>query len=94
VGIQIALTRQDPSLAADAPVLNPAERVDIDTMVAAYTRMGAYLQHLERETGTLEVGKSADLIVLDRDIFEISPYEIAGTQVDLTVLEGQVVFAR
>lgn len=94
VGIQIALTRQDPRLAADAPVLNPAERVDVDTMVAAYTRMGAYLQHLERETGTLEVGKSADVIVLDRDIFEISPYEIAGTQVDLTVLEGQVVFAR
>ena len=44
------------------------------------------------ETGSLELGKYADLIVLDRDLFAVDPYEIADTQVMLTVLGGREVY--
>lgn len=45
-------------------------------------------------TGSLEVGKAADFVVLDQNIFDVVPSKIAGTQVLTTVLEGEVVFEQ
>ncbi len=91
--IQVALTRRDPSgRAPDA--LNPAERVDLPTMIAAYTIEGAWIMHQERETGSLEVGKLADLVILERDLFAIPEREIGAVQVTRTLLQGETVFAR
>jgi predicted amidohydrolase YtcJ len=70
----------------------PAERVGLDTLLLAYTANGAYAQQQEQETGTLEVGKAADLVVLDRDLRAIPPAEIHKAQVLLTLLEGREVY--
>ena len=63
-------------------------------MLAAYTIGGAYVNHEDDLTGSLEVGKDADLIVVDRDLFAIEPEEIHSTQVEMTVLDGRVVYER
>jgi hypothetical protein len=89
--IQVAITRQDVDSGDSAPWI-PEERVDLPRMLAAYTLNAAYGVHAERETGSLEVGKLADLIVLDRNLFEIPVTEIHRARVLLTLLEGQAVW--
>ena len=54
----------------------------------AYTWLGAWAQREEHEKGSLEVGKLADLVVLDRDVLDGDPAAIAGTQVVATVVGG------
>jgi len=63
-----------------------------ETAVRAITMNSSYELHQEAETGSLEVGKLADLIVLDRNLFEIPAEEIADIQVLLTVIGGKVVY--
>jgi hypothetical protein len=70
----------------------PEERVDLDTILTAYTRGGAYAMHQETLTGSLEVGKRADIIVLDRDLFDLAPEEIQSNRVLWTLLDGKEVF--
>ncbi|HYB87010.1 MAG TPA: amidohydrolase [Streptosporangiaceae bacterium] len=77
----------------DEPFL-PAERIDLATALAAATIGSAYVNHAELETGSIEVGKQADLVVLDRDLFAHPAGEIALAQVDLTISGGAVVHAR
>jgi predicted amidohydrolase YtcJ len=62
--------------------------------VAAYTSNNAYGSFLENEMGTIEAGKYADLVVLSDDIFTIDPVEIERVQVEMTLVEGEVVFDR
>ena len=54
----------------------PEERVDLKTMIECATINGAYASFMENETGSLEVGKLADLIVLDRDLFKVPAEDI------------------
>jgi predicted amidohydrolase YtcJ len=49
---------------------------------------------MEDEIGSLEAGKKADLVVLDRNLFETDPYEIHQTRVLMTVLDGEVVYQQ
>ena len=89
--IEVAVTRQDPYL-NDGPALNENERVDLATMIEAYTINGAYMMELEDQQGSIEVGKRADLIVLDRNLFEVPVYEINEAQVLMTLFDGEVVY--
>ncbi len=89
--IQVAVTRRGPE-EGDGPAWIPQEKVDLGTMLAAYTINGAYLNHQEKLTGSLEIGKAADLIVLDRDLFKIPASDIHKTRVVLTLLEGRTVY--
>lgn len=89
--MQVGITRSDPEKPGGA-LLGASESVDLATMIAAYTIGGARLMHQEAETGSIEVGKSADLVVLDRNLFAIPPGEIAGAKVLLTLFEGDVVY--
>ncbi len=89
--IQVALTRRDLTASSGPPWI-PEEVVDLDTMLAAYTRGGAYLQHMESSTGTLEVGKQADVIVLEKNLFEAPEMELHRVKVLLTLLDGKVVY--
>jgi predicted amidohydrolase YtcJ len=91
--IEVGLTRQDPD-GAGTDVLNASERVDLATMIAAYTIDGAWLMHQEKETGSIETGKAADFVVLEKDLFKIPTGEIGGVRVDLTMLEGEVLYQR
>lgn len=90
--IETALRRSDPEDANASGVLNPAERVDLASMLDAYTRNGAWLMHQEGLVGSLAVGKRADLVVLERDLFAIPEHEIGEVEVLLTLLEGEILF--
>lgn len=89
--IQVAVTRRGLK---DGPgqAWLPQETVDLSLMLAAYTINGAYVNFQEKETGSIEVGKAADLIVLDRNLFDVPRHEIHQVKVLLTVLEGKEVY--
>ena len=88
--IQVAVTRMDPAGGARQPFL-PGERINPPEALAAFTINAAYTNRLEKTTGSLETGKSADLVVLDRDLFAIPPTEIAKAHVLLTLFDGRAV---
>jgi hypothetical protein len=67
--IQVAITRKGID-ATESESWIPEERMDLPTMLALYTINGAYLQHQEKRTGSIEVGKAADLIALDENLLE------------------------
>ena len=72
--------------------LNIDERIPLTTAVDAYTINAAFAMKQDATTGSLEVGKRADLVVLDRDIFSVDPYTIADTIVIATYLDGRLVY--
>ena len=88
--IETAVTRTD-AYGDDKPFI-PDETIDLQSALAAFTINAAYVNGIEQETGSIEVGKSADLIVLDHNLFAIDPKEISDTQVLLTLLEGKPVY--
>ena len=61
-------------------------------MIRSFTINGAYANFLEKETGSIEVGKKADLIVLDKNLFEIPVTDIYKAKVLMTLFEGKDVF--
>lgn len=70
----------------------PEEKLTVEEAVRAFTSGGAYAEFAEAEKGTVEEGKLADLVVIDRDIFRISPAEIGEARIVLTVCGGRIVF--
>jgi predicted amidohydrolase YtcJ len=92
-GLEGLITRRDPSGKFDG-ALWPEQALDLAEAIAAYTANPARAMGLESVTGSLTVGKSADLIVLDRNLFEIPKTEIADTKVLMTYFEGRVSFER
>ena len=90
-GIEVAITHREPS-AGPGPAWLPEERIGLPEAIAGYTIGGAYLDFTERETGSIEAGKAADLIVLDRNLFAIPPDRIHEAKVLWTLLEGREVY--
>ncbi len=90
-GMQVAVTRRGPQ-AGPGDAWHPEEKIDLATAIAGYTTGVAYLNFREQETGSIEIGKLADLIVLERDLFETPPHEIHDVDVLLTLLGGQAVY--
>ena len=74
-------------------VFLPDERLDLPTALAAFTIGSAHVNHLDSDTGSIEVGKSADLAVIDRNLFEHPVDEIAEATVEQTFVEGERVYA-
>ena len=70
---------------------NPPEAISLEEAVIAYTYGSAYAEFSEKDKGTLEVGKFADLAVLSQNIFEIPAQQLPATQSILTVLGGKIV---
>ena len=75
-------------------ILNADERVDLATMIAAYTINGAYIHDQDDLVGSIKVGKKADLIVLDRNLFEVPTHQINEAKVLMTLFDGEVVYQR
>jgi predicted amidohydrolase YtcJ len=73
-------------------VFLPHERVDLPTAVRAFTMGSAFVNHLDDVTGSIEVGKYADLVVLDRDPFALPVGELYRTRVEYTFVEGSAVY--
>ena len=90
--IEVALRRQDWQV-DEGPVLNESERVSLATMIDAYTINTAWLMHQEDKTGSIEVGKRADIAILDSNLFEIPVTGIGDVQALLTLLDGEPVYA-
>ena len=91
--IHVAVNRTLPgSAGAAAEPLLPGQSLSLAEALAAYTAGSAYVNHLD-ETGAIEVGRLADLVVLDRDPFGGPPDEIADTAVELTYVAGEQVYA-
>ena len=94
VQIEMGHTRQEYGQ-PDAPVQPlESERLSVESLVRGFTLDAAYQIHMEDEIGSIEVGKKADLVVLDQNIFDIDAYEIHKTEVVLTVMDGEVVYER
>jgi predicted amidohydrolase YtcJ len=93
IGLYAAVTREYPE-GGPAGGWFPEERIPLEDAIDFYTRGSAYAERAERDKGTLEVGKLADLVVFARDIFAISPRDILATPIDLTVVGGRTVFSR
>jgi len=90
-GLQVAVTRQDlDGLPAGGWL--PQHKVQLSDAVYAYTMGGAFAMHREKEEGSIEAGKLADLILVSQNIFEVDPHKIAETQVVLTMVGGKIVF--
>ncbi len=90
-GLAMVSTRIDP-FHPERGVFNPQERLTIEELIPMLTLNGARLMGLEEISGSIEVDKSADLVVLDRNILECLPEELAETRVLLTLLEGSPVY--
>jgi predicted amidohydrolase YtcJ len=95
LGMQTGHTRQYPKewwqTEDDGIRLPASERLTLEQLVTGYTRHGAYQLRLEDQLGSIEVGKTADFIVLDQDLFTMKPDEIWRLQPSLVVMEGKVM---
>ena len=90
-GIQTAVTRQT-SDGKPADGFVRSQRLTVAQAVQGYTLNAAVAGHLERTEGSIEVGKVADMIIVDRNIFEISTGKIDQTKVVLTIAGGRIVY--
>ena len=90
-GIQTAVTRQTKEgLPKDGFV--PSQRLSIAQAVEGYTLGAAFAGHREKTEGSLVPDKVADVIILDRNIFEIDPHTIGDTKVVTTIVGGKIVY--
>jgi predicted amidohydrolase YtcJ len=93
LGIYAAVTRRTID-GANPDGWVPNQKISVAEAVTAYTATNAHAVGLGDVLGTLEPGKYADLVVLSDDIFTIDPVEIERARVDLTMVDGEVVFRR
>ena len=90
--IEVAITRSDPQIDDGLASKNMNDAVDVALAIDMYTINGAWLMHHEDITGSLEVGKRADVAVIDQNLFDIPATDIGNTKVKLTVFDGRVVY--
>jgi predicted amidohydrolase YtcJ len=89
-GIHAAVTRQTiDGKNPDGWV--PEQKISVEEAIRAYTASCAYAEFAEKEKGTLETGKLADIVVLSQDLFKINPNDIEKTRVVTTIVGGKIV---
>jgi predicted amidohydrolase YtcJ len=90
LAMQTMITRQNPNQ-PELGVLAIDQRINLDTAMRIFTINGAKLMELENETGSIEVGKDADMIVLDKNLYSIDSDKIIDTKVLRTILKGKTI---
>ena len=93
-GMEMAVTRQTYGCPDEEALQDVDERIDVYTAIKACTINGAYQMGLEDKVGSIKEGKYADLIMLDRNIFETEVHEIHKIRPVLTIFNGKVVYQR
>ncbi len=95
LGMQVGHTRQYPKEwweSDDEGVRLPRdERLSLEQLIQGYTQNGAFQLRRENDLGSIKVGKLADLVVLDNDLFELDQYEIWKTEPSAVMMEGKVI---
>ena len=91
LGIETAIRRIDPDLEEGDP-LNIDQAITLEQAIHSYTLGAAYVNHLDFDTGSIEVGKLADLVVLDKNLFDLEPTAISDAKVVVTLFGGQPVY--
>lgn len=90
-GVQTALTRQTDEGKPEYGFV-PKQRLSLEDTLRAYTMGAAFAGRREKTEGSIETGKLADLIVVDRNLFLIEPTEIGKTEVLMTMVGGKIVY--
>jgi predicted amidohydrolase YtcJ len=88
-GIQAAVLRESK---ATGTVRGPDQRITVAEAIRMYTIEGAWQDHAENIKGSIEVGKLADLCILDRDILSVEPHEIKDIKNLMTIVGGNIVY--
>ena len=88
--IEVAVTRMGWSGQTKEPSI-PEEWIELRDALAAFTINAAYVNFQDDRTGSIEAGKLADLIVLDRNLFNLKPEQISEVKILLTLLGGEPV---
>ncbi|MGY4691481.1 amidohydrolase [Salibacterium sp. K-3] len=91
MALETLVTRKNPFMDHDE-ILNAAERLTLEEALELFTINAAKTLNVEHRTGSIEIGKAADLIVIDRDLFHIPPEDIHNVRVCQTLLDGEVVY--
>ena len=91
IAIETLVTRQAPG--GEGEVLGAEERITLEQAIDIFTRGSARQMNFDFATGTLETGKLADFIVLDRNIFQVPVSDIHNTKVMMTYINGEEVYA-
>jgi predicted amidohydrolase YtcJ len=90
-GVQTAVTRQTAD-GKPAGGFVPSQRLTVAQAVEGYTIDAAYAGWREKTEGSIETGKVGDIIIVDRNIFEIEPHNIGETKVVITIVGGKIVY--
>ena len=89
--IEVAITRRElGNEHGEALILK--EAVDLGMILHSYTKDAAYGLFMEDDIGSIEIGKIADLIILDRDLFEIPSHQVHDAKVHITIFNGRVIY--
>ena len=91
-GIEAAVTRQLPGREHVPPLGGEEARLPLEVAIKGYTLAAAYTIGMDDIVGSIEVGKRADLVVLEHNLFEVEPHDISDTAVHLTIMNGQVTY--
>lgn len=89
MGLEAAVTRKRPGYPND-PVFIARQKVTLAQAIQCYTLNGAYQMRMEDQVGSIAVGKKADLVFLEKDLFKVSPDKIHSTRVVQTMMDGKV----
>ncbi len=89
--MEVAITRIPTDNRSAAPFY-PEELLDLPAAIEAFTINSAYVNHLDHETGSLEAGKLADLVVVDQNLFEMGERPLGEAKVLMTMIEGDAVY--
>jgi predicted amidohydrolase YtcJ len=92
VGIRAAVTRQLPDRDDQPPLGGDKARVPLELAIRANTLGAAYGMGMDDRIGSIEVGKLADLVILDQNLFEIDPHDIHAVKVLSTYIDGKPVY--
>lgn len=90
--IYAAVTRCDDN--GNPTGSNPEEKITLSEALAAYTSGSAYVYERDSDLGTLEAGKLADIVVVNKNIFEIPDTEIQHCDVVMTIMDGKIVYRK
>jgi predicted amidohydrolase YtcJ len=92
--MEVAVTRVSDEDRGVRPPFLPSERIELIDALAAFTTGTARVNHLDGEIGSIEVGKAADMVVLDRDLFDRDEGAIGEAGVIATFIDGVAVHER